>query len=148
MFLLAYSGSFASDEAAQESVDPSMFDRQCEDLMKQVAQQSDIRFPESSAELGSNAHGLLDEIVEIVADCPSLSITVTGHADNTGNESFNRVLSRNRAAAVVAYLIDRGIESRRLTARGAGSETPIASNDNAAGRQINRRIEFETETVP
>jgi OOP family OmpA-OmpF porin len=86
---------------------------------------------------------LLDEIAEIATDCPTASITVTGHTDSTGNESTNRALSEARAKSVVTYLIERGIEPQRLTTNGVGSAGAIASNDDAAGRQVNRRIEFE-----
>jgi OOP family OmpA-OmpF porin len=143
---LAYSSSIASEEITQESAGPppdsALFNRLCEDLMKQVLQQSNVRFAESSAKLGGNAHGALDEIAEIAADCPALSLIVTGHTDTTGNESANKELSRARAESVVAYLTERGIEPKRLTASGAGSDSPIANNDDAAGRQVNRRIEF------
>lgn len=137
---VASASDFASDTITQESV---QFDCLCEDLMSRVLQQGKVTFTESSAELGSNALGMLDEIVEIATDCPTLSITVTGHTDNTGDEAVNLALSQARAETVVAYLTDRGVEPSRLIARGAGSSKSIASNENASGRQVNRRIEFE-----
>ncbi len=144
---LTYSSGFASDETAQVFVEASpdsvQFDRLCEELIGQVLQRGSVRFAESSAELGSNSLSMLDEIVEIATDCPALSIAVTGHTDNTGNELANRELSKARAESVVAYLTEHGIGPERLTADGAGSATAIASNDDAAGRQVNRRIEFE-----
>ncbi len=119
------------------------FRRLCENLITKALHNRHVEFRESSAKLRTNALSLLDEIVEIATDCPTVSITVTGHTDNTGNESTNRELSTARAKTVVTYLIERGIEPQRLTANGAGSAGPIASNDDAAGRQVNRRIEFE-----
>ena len=119
------------------------FRRLCENLITKALHNRHVKFRESSAKLRTNALSLLDEIVEIATDCPTVSITVTGHMDNTGNESTNRELSSARAKTVVTYLIERGIEPQRLTANGAGSAGPIASNDDAAGRQVNRRIEFE-----
>ncbi len=152
VFTLACANSIASEEIAPESVkplhDPAHFNRLCEELMRQVLQQGNVEFAESSAELGTNALGTLDEIVEIAFDCPSLSITVTGHTDNTGNEAANRALSKARAESVVTYLTKRGIEPERLTASGVGSAVPIASNEDALGRQVNRRIEFEVGTDP
>jgi outer membrane protein OmpA-like peptidoglycan-associated protein len=125
-------------------VEKSMrFSRLCENLFTQALHNRNVEFRESSAELRTNALSLLDEIAEIATDCPTVSITVTGHTDNTGNESTNRVLSEARAKSVVTYLIERGVEPQRLTTNGAGSAGPIASNDDAAGRQVNRRIEFE-----
>jgi len=144
---LACACSIASDEITQESVEPlpasAQFDRLCEKLMSQVLQEGIVKFTESRAELGSKALSMLDEIVEIAFDCPSLSITVTGHTDNTGNETANLALSNARAESVVAYLAERRIDPARLEASGAGSDAPIANNEDAAGRQINRRIDFE-----
>ncbi len=121
----------------------AQFDRLCENLFAQVLQKGSVEFAKSNAELGTSSLSLLDEIVEIATDCPSLSISVTGHTDDTGNESANTGLSKARAQSVITYLIERGIEPKRLTAIGAGSATPIASNEDAAGRKVNRRIDFE-----
>lgn len=144
---LAFASSIASEENAPESVqllpDSGHFNNFCENLMSQVVQQGEVKFAESSADLGTNAMGMLDEIVEIAFDCPALFITITGHTDNTGNEAANRALSEGRAESVVAYLTEHGIDVGRLKASGVGSDSPIASNENRAGRQINRRIEFE-----
>jgi OmpA-OmpF porin, OOP family len=143
---LACACSIASDEVRRESVeplpDPAQFDQLCEELMSQVLHQGTVNFAESNAELGTSGLGMLDEIVEIAFDCPSLVIAVTGHTDNRGNEAANHALSRARAETVVAYLAEHGIDPARLHASGAGSDKPIASNEDAAGRQVNRRIEF------
>lgn len=136
--MLSYSGNLASEEITSAD-----FNMLCENLMSHVLRHSSVKFAESSAELGSHSYAVLDEIVEIATDCPSMSIIVTGHTDNTGNEHFNRGLSQARADSVVDYLTGRGIQRARLTARGAGSDTPIANNDSPRGRKINRRIEFE-----
>ena len=56
---------------------------------------------------------------------------------------MNEKLSQERADAVVAYLVSKGIDKSRLTAKGYGSSRPVASNDTAEGRQLNRRTEFE-----
>jgi len=133
---LAFARNVSADDAVPQ-------DTLCEELMSRVVQQADLNFEKSSDKIGTSARSLLDEIVEIAFDCPSLMITVTGHTDNTGNEAGNRALSKARAESVVAYLGERGIEKERLSATGAGSERPIASNEDAAGRQENRRIEFE-----
>ena len=141
---LGYLSAATSDATPS---DPALFDRICLDLMGRVLQRGKVRFAQSSDQLSTNSLGLLDEIVEIATDCPALSIAVTGHTDDTGDELINRRLSKARAEAVVAYLTEHGIEPGRLSAFGAGSETPIASNDDVAGRQLNRRIEFAVEQV-
>lgn len=119
------------------------FDRLCENLFAKVLHDGSVEFANSKTELGTGSLNLLDQIVEIATDCPTLSISVTGHTDDTGNKSTNRRLSKGRAESVVRYLIERGIASQRLSANGAGSATPLASNDNAAGRRFNRQIEFD-----
>ncbi len=131
---LASAYSIASDEITEESVEPfpgsTRFNRLCEELMSRVLQQGNVTFAVSSAELGTNAFGMLDEIVEIAFDCPSLSITVTGNSDNTGNETANHALSKARAESVVTYMTERGIDPARLRACGAG-------------RRISQRVGFE-----
>lgn len=70
------------------------------------------------------------------------SIAITGHTDSRGAESYNQGLSERRAAAVKAYLVSRGIRESAITTSGAGESSPVASNDTAAGRQKNRRVEI------
>mgnify|MGYP001230151766 CR=1 FL=1 len=69
-------------------------------------------------------------------------VEIIGHTDNSGSRLANLALSANRAEAVKAALVDKGIPARSLITLGAGSQRPIASNDTAAGRARNRRIEF------
>jgi len=69
-------------------------------------------------------------------------IDVTGHTDSTGSDQYNLELSQKRAQSVAAYLIGQGIESVRFYSRGAGESQPIATNDTAAGREQNRRVEI------
>ncbi len=69
-------------------------------------------------------------------------IEVAGHTDNVGVAAQNTQLSQKRAEAVVKYLVDKGIEAKRLQAKGYGPDKPIADNKQSAGRQKNRRVEF------
>ena len=142
-----FAGIVSSQEVTRELAElapgPARFNSLCENLMNQVLQDATVSFTRSSVDIGTSALAMLDEIVEIAFDCPSLKIAVTGHTDSKGTEALNRALSKARAESVVAYLTDRGIESDRLSAFGAGSDAPIASNDHRTGRQINRRIEFK-----
>jgi outer membrane protein OmpA-like peptidoglycan-associated protein len=69
---------------------------------------------------------------------------INGHTDNTGNPATNKVLSLQRAEAVVKYLVEKGIQPSRLSAKGFGAERPLVSNDDEqGGREINRRTEIE-----
>jgi outer membrane protein OmpA-like peptidoglycan-associated protein/tetratricopeptide (TPR) repeat protein len=90
--------------------------------------------PESDAEL--------DQIVELMADNPTLKIQINGHTDNSGNAADNITLSENRARAVTTYLIARGIAATRLAAKGWGDTKPVADNSTPEGRARNRRTEL------
>jgi outer membrane protein OmpA-like peptidoglycan-associated protein len=86
----------------------------------------------------------LENINKLLAANPKLKVQINGHTDNIGSSATNKVLSLKRAAAVVDYLVSKGISSTRLSAKGYGSERPIVSNDDEeGGREINRRTEIE-----
>ncbi len=129
-------------EVEQLKIGASLED-QCRQLFVSVASERHIGFKPSSNELTTNAFSLLDEIVQIAADCPSAAITITGHTDDSGDEHVNQPLSKARADSVVAYMVARGIAAERLRSHGAGSSVPLFTEDNARARKLNRRIEFE-----
>jgi len=118
-------------------------EEQCRQLFTSVAGERHMGFKPSSNELSTNAFSLLDGIIQIAADCPSASITITGHTDNSGDEQTNQPLSKARADSVVAYMVASGIAAERLQSNGAGSSVPLSTDDNARARKLNRRIEFE-----
>lgn len=91
--------------------------------------------PESTTEL--------DRLVSLLNEIPNLKIEISGHTDNIGSAQYNKSLSERRAKAVVDYLIDKGINTTRLTFKGSGFDSPIAPNDTEEGRQQNRRTEFK-----
>ena len=78
----------------------------------------------------------------VIAADSSLKLKVSGHTDNVGSEEFNKALSVKRASAVASYLESKGISSERLQTEGFGASKPIDSNDTAAGREKNRRVEM------
>ena len=102
-----------------------------------------IFFDVGKATLRSASNAELNRLVKLLNDVPSLKIEISGHTDNTGSASLNQQLSQDRAEAVVNYLQGKGISANRLTAKGYGSSKPVASNNTPAGRQENRRTEFE-----
>jgi outer membrane protein OmpA-like peptidoglycan-associated protein len=104
---------------------------------------SGIRFRSGSTELDGDSLQILDEVVEVLNLVGDAQILIAGHTDSRGNADYNFSLSADRAAAVQQYLINRGIAAGRLTARGYGPTQPIATNDTAAGRALNRRIEIQ-----
>jgi len=102
-----------------------------------------IFFDTGKSTLRSESNAELDRLVKLMKDVPNLKIEISGHTDNTGSAKLNNKLSQDRAQAVVNYLKAKGIAANRMTAKGYGSTQPIASNGNSAGRQQNRRTEFE-----
>ena len=71
-----------------------------------------------------------------------LRLTVAGHTDAAASDAHNRELSERRAQAVVAWLVDKGVDAGRLQAEGHGESRPVAGNDSAEGRALNRRVEI------
>jgi OOP family OmpA-OmpF porin len=102
-----------------------------------------IAFSQSSSKLRTSSHHVLDKIIEVANDCRDSRILVTGHSDASGDESWNQMLSLQRAQAVADHIIDAGISRERLVVAGRGSSLPVADNATAQGRSRNRRIEFE-----
>lgn len=102
-----------------------------------------IQFDFDKDSLRSESGNTLDEIAELLNGDKSLRLSIVGHTDNQGSEDYNLDLSRRRAGSVVAALVrDRGIDSSRLDARGAGASEPIVANDSDSNRAINRRVEL------
>jgi len=101
-----------------------------------------VTFETGSAQLTELSRYELANVVEAMQANPALKIEVGGHTDNTGEATANQVLSQQRADAVMAYLIDKGIPSDRLRAVGYGQNNPIEDNATEAGKAKNRRIEF------
>lgn len=98
-----------------------------------------IPFGSASTDLTEAARAALDKL----APCLSRrNYLVGGHTDNRGSAANNRALSRERAQAVVEYLVDAGVPTRRLTAVGHGESRPIISNRSERGRARNRRVDF------
>jgi outer membrane protein OmpA-like peptidoglycan-associated protein len=110
-------------------------------LGKSIALEN-IFFETSKSDLLSPSFPELDKLVRFLNTNPSITIVISGHTDNTGNEAQNKLLSESRAKAVSDYLISRGINTRRIKYRGYGSEKPITTNTTEEGRQQNRRVEF------
>ena len=102
-----------------------------------------VDFQPASTEIRQASYSLLDRIIEFAYDCHGPSIAVTGHSDSAGNEVRNLRISLARAQAVADYLINAGVATDRLVVEGLGSVDPVADNDTARGRDLNRRIEFE-----
>lgn len=102
----------------------------------------DVLFDFGKYTLRQGAREKLAKISGILLSHPDLKIEVDGYTDNIGSESFNQTLSDERAESVRTYLVDQGVASDHITARGFGESDPVADNSTAVGRQKNRRVEL------
>jgi outer membrane protein OmpA-like peptidoglycan-associated protein len=101
-----------------------------------------ITFATDSADLNASFYEVLNSVSLVVNEFEQTVIEVAGHTDSTGSDSYNQQLSERRAASVAAYLGTRRVLRDRIIEIGIGESRPIATNDTAAGRQANRRVEL------
>jgi outer membrane protein OmpA-like peptidoglycan-associated protein len=101
----------------------------------------DVLFSTGRAELNAGAANTLNQLATFLRENPERTIEIEGYTDAMGSDQMNQTLSERRGNSVRNALIDRGIESNRISARGFGESRPVASNDTPAGRQQNRRVE-------
>ena len=107
-----------------------------------IVNMSDVLFDFNKYSLRPAAREKLAKISGIILSHPGLRLEVDGYTDSVGSEDYNMTLSENRAQGVQSYLIGEGIAPDDITAKGFGKDDPVASNDTAAGRQKNRRVEM------
>jgi OOP family OmpA-OmpF porin len=112
------------------------------DLSRLTGVVKGVQFELDKDVLKPSSFAALDRAVKTLNKYPEVRIEISAHTDNTGNADYGRVLSPRRAQAVKQYLVDHGIDEKRLETRGAGPDEPIDTNKTAAGRARNRRIEF------
>ena len=101
----------------------------------------DVLFDTAKATLNAGAMRTLDKLAEFLTNNAARKVLIEGHTDSVGSDEFNRELSYRRAEAVRRALRDRYIADDRIVVSGMGEDYPVASNDTAAGRQQNRRVE-------
>lgn len=102
----------------------------------------DVLFDLNKAELKPGSERNVQKIADFLKAYPERKALIEGFTDSTGSDSYNQILSERRAEAVRMFLIQKGISSDRVTARGYGKSNPVASNDTPANRQLNRRVEI------
>ena len=107
-----------------------------------IVSMSDVLFDTGQYSLKPGAREKLAKVAGILIAYPSLNIAVGGYTDNVGGDEMNQKLSENRAGAVRDYLVQQGVVANSVSATGFGNTSPVASNDNSAGRQENRRVEL------
>lgn len=102
----------------------------------------DVLFDTGESSLKPAAQNNLLDVAAFLQKYPDRKLTIEGHTDNTGDEEYNMNLSAERALAVKSMLALQGVDSSRISAQGLGESSPMASNDSAAGRQRNRRVDL------
>lgn len=102
----------------------------------------DVLFDSGKAELNPGASRNLDKLVQFLTEHPERQVEIDGYTDSVGSASFNLDLSQRRADVVKSVLVNRGIDSSRIVSRGYGKDFGVASNAEAGGRQLNRRVEI------
>jgi outer membrane protein OmpA-like peptidoglycan-associated protein len=107
-----------------------------------IVNMSDVLFDTAKSSLRPLAREKLAKVAGIVSGHPGLRLDVEGHTDSVGGDDYNQQLSEQRGESVRAYLIDQGMAAGSVTAKGFGKTQPVASNDTAEGRQLNRRVEL------
>lgn len=105
--------------------------------------QTGVKFVKNKPDLVEGAEEKLDQVVDILKEHPDYFLELRGHTDNLGEKEPLKVLSLARAETVKTYLVDNGISADRIWCVGLGDTMPLAPNDNPAGREQNRRVEFK-----
>ena len=101
-----------------------------------------ITFANNSDVIRRKSRPTLDKAIKVLKEYPEIQLEVVGHTDDKGSREHNLDLSKRRAASVVKYLTEGGVDASRLRSRGAGPDEPLVDNDSAANRAKNRRTEF------
>jgi outer membrane protein OmpA-like peptidoglycan-associated protein len=102
-----------------------------------------IQFDTNKTTIKPESDDLLDEIVSVIKENAFIhKVSIEGHTDSDGSDSYNMKLSDGRAKSVMDYLVAHGIDAARLTSKGYGETKPIAKNDTDDGKEQNRRVEF------
>jgi outer membrane protein OmpA-like peptidoglycan-associated protein len=107
-----------------------------------IVSMSDVLFDSGRYSLLPGAREKLAKVAGILLSYPGLNIAVGGYTDNVGGDQMNQRLSEQRAGSVREYLVQQGVSGSSVTATGFGNSVPVATNNNATGRQANRRVEL------
>jgi outer membrane protein OmpA-like peptidoglycan-associated protein len=107
-----------------------------------IVNMSDVLFDTAKFSLRPEAREKLAKVAGVISGHPGLRLDVEGHTDNVGGDDYNQQLSEQRGGAVRDYLTQQGMQQGAVTTKGFGKTQPIATNDTAAGRQQNRRVEL------
>lgn len=132
--------------ADERDVKAMEVERLRDDLLR-VSVSSEASFDFDKSEIKPEFRPTLDKVADVLRGDQTLQIRIVGHTDSVGSETYNQQLSENRARATADYLISSGVSATQIETEGRGELEPRASNENAAGRAQNRRVEIYLQEV-
>ena len=140
----AYIGNRMDKQAKQieSEVPGAEVERVGEGINVTFDENSGVYFATEKYNINAKSEENLNKLAGIFKEYPDTNILVEGHTDNTGSESYNLTLSKNRAQAVTNYLVDHGISASRFDTKWYGEAQPKYDNTTAEGRSKNRRVEI------
>ncbi len=136
-----------AERAAKAKAEADQLMRELSDLKAKQTERGivltigDVLFATGKADLSSDALRSVDKLADFLQKYPNRNVLIEGHTDSVGSDEFNLTLSQKRADSVKEALISKAISEERITAKGYGKKYPVASNETAAGKQQNRRVE-------
>lgn len=113
-----------------------------------ITLKGDVTFDTNSTVVRPGLYNEIDRIAQVMVQYPETQIVVQGHTDSSGSDEYNQRLSERRAEAVKNLILQRGVDSSRITSMGYGESMPVASNNTPEGRQMNRRVEIRIKPNP
>lgn len=126
----------------EEAIPGAEVDRVGEGIHVIFDENSGVNFATNKSELTASSRLNLDKVAKVLIEFPDTNITIQGHTDNTGEESYNLNLSRKRAESVAEYLGSKGVLSSRFSIEALGETAPRYDNNTSQGRAQNRRVEM------
>ncbi|MFN2360475.1 MAG: OmpA family protein [Marinobacter sp.] len=139
----------SQDQCPDTTAGAEVDDTGCEGVSETVETiELNVQFPTNSSVIGNNFDDEIQQVADFMRNNPETTVEIAGHSDSMGDAEYNRSLSQRRAEAVANRLTDTlGINSERVDAVGYGEAEPVASNDTAAGRAENRRVEARIQVL-
>ncbi|MBT8295590.1 MAG: OmpA family protein [Gramella sp.] len=126
----------------EEEIPGAEVERVGEGINVTFDESSGVYFDTEKYNINAKSQATLNKLADIFKEYPQTNILVEGHTDNTGSDSYNLTLSKNRAQAVTGYLVDEGIDRGRFSTKWYGESQPKYDNSTADGRAKNRRVEL------
>lgn len=130
----------------EKQIDKAMKLQQAQKELDEILKHKRVEFLYAKDQLTKKSRAIINQVYEILKKYPDIRIEIAGHTDSDGTKANNLRLSQRRADAIKRYLIKKGIDAKRLIAKGYGESKPLVKNDTAAHKQINRRVEFKVIT--